>query len=204
MREIALGTSSLDLGRALSICLEGALNHLRGGGVAKSGVRRGLLYVSALLDVIIFGVHFPGVSASALPAPAACTTIYGTDNSETITGTDGCDIIWAYAGGDTVLARAGGDELHLGAGNDFGNGNENSDTIYGGAGRDSLLGSGGPDVTYDNEYNDVDTHCGGANDDTLNMGDGDGGDVGYGEGGTDTRGTWDVGDTFYQDGTCTA
>jgi AcrR family transcriptional regulator len=41
MREVALGTSALDLGRVLSLCSERALSHLRGGGVAKSGVRRG-------------------------------------------------------------------------------------------------------------------------------------------------------------------
>jgi Ca2+-binding RTX toxin-like protein len=123
-------------------------------------------------------------------SPAHADVIYGTSASDSINGTPDQDTIWAYGGWDYVDAKDANDVIHSGSGRDASHGAGGRDTVYGGADGDDLWGGNGDDELVDSESEadwDGDNLYGNADDDYINMEDGDGNDRGYGGPGIDSR-----------------
>lgn len=154
-------------------------------------LRRGLAICSVLVLLL-------------MPGPAYADLILGDDNNNpNLQGTSGNDEIYGFDGADVAHAKAGNDDVHMGAGNDEGYGGDNADHVWGGVSGgccshgDWLLGGSGQDTLEDDQSSDFDLVCGEANDDVIDVSDGDGQDSGYGGGGSDAI-SQDGGDNVLQ------
>ena len=116
--------------------------------------------------------YTPSVDPTPTPTPGgeSCfqqpATIVGTSEGETLTGTGADDVIYAGGGNDVIDGLGGNDRL-CGAGG--------SDQISGGDGNDQLGGGSGGDTVTDQSGTDL--LQGNSNADSLNAGDGQGGDT---------------------------
>ena len=116
----------------------------------------------------------PSVDPTPTPTPTptgqTCfgqpATIVGTSAGETVTGTDGDDVIHAGGGNDVVEGLGGNDRLCGVAGADQISGGDGNDQLQGGAGDDSVTDKSGTDLLQGNSQAD-----------SLNAGDGQGGDT---------------------------
>jgi Ca2+-binding RTX toxin-like protein len=167
-------------------CTVSVTRTLREKGLSRIGVGVGVLWF------VVFGSRTDW---------ALAYVYYGDDGPNTFTGSNLDDIFWTYGGNDVVYARDGSDEIHMGSGNDTALGEQGADTIYGGASGtiayDDLRGGAGGDFVRDTEPSDKEYLCGGGNDDTIDMYDGDGNDWAAGGDGTDQV-SRDSGDTWYE------
>src|SRR5680860_260640 len=114
----------------------------------------------------------PSVDPTPTPPPSGPTclgqpaTIVGTTAGETLTGTDGDDVIYADKGNDVVEGLGGNDRLCGVAGADQVSGGDGNDRSSGGAGDDTVTDQSGTDLLQGNSQAD-----------SLNAGDGQGGDT---------------------------
>jgi len=141
------------------------------------------------------------------PALAACSDPdrywYGTSGNDSKTDNENKKDHWFFlAGADygrslacndpEIVGDIGNDDIGGGSGDDWLEGDAGADYIYGGQGADFMDGGDGADHIYDQEGPatgapaDLDTAYGYANDDTIDVRDGDTYDAAYGGGGTDT------------------
>lgn len=126
----------------------------------RDGSKTTVIVLGALILMLAAGV--------AVAKTFTCTTTcYGTSERDVITGTDKSQTFYLKAGNDVAYAKGG------------------ADTVYGGAGNDDMYGANGADTLRDwDGQGDYDEAFGGANNDTINVVDGDSHDSGScGDGG---------------------
>ncbi len=121
---------------------------------------------------------------NAPPSVATITPFIGTEAADNITGTDGDDAIVGHGGNDSILAGLGNDVVFAGDGDDTVISNGGDDVIFGGAGNDVVMAGDGDDTITGGAGDDI--VFGGNGDDTFIAEAGDGNDMYFGQGGSDT------------------
>ena len=118
---------------------------------------------------------FGSAGADQIRGVSGLNIIFGGDDADILAGGGAKDLIFGGAGGDTVAANGDKDLVFGGSGNDQIDGGPGADLLFGGDGSDCIAGDGdSPDFEF-----------GGAGDDTMSGGAGDGKDYLFGNSGCD-------------------
>lgn len=155
------------------------------------------LYGSNEDDIIFGGAGdnqlFGGGGDDRLEGGKDNDTLHGGLGADKLYGNAGKDRLFGAEGNDDLYGGQGDDKLYGGAGQDWLYGDEGNDWLYGGEGYDSLYGGAGDDWLHGGDGNDGlsggtgdDILQGGEGDDTYWYKRGDGNDIIFDTGGTDT------------------
>ncbi|MDP1651355.1 MAG: calcium-binding protein [Rhodocyclaceae bacterium] len=180
------GSLLLDMGSGDQIHIEGfdSQNVFNSVSISRFEFADGSVLTSA--ELLALGFDLEGT--------AGADTLVGTNTTDRINGLDGNDTLVGGSGNDTLNGGADNDNLNGDNGSDVLDGGTGDDILFGGGGDDTLAGGAGDDDLFGGDGNDVldgragnDALDGQGGNDIYLFGRGDGQDIIYGDGLTESN-----------------